>query len=106
MAAVMQPFFRTYRVEVGYAAYYAQCRVVPGRRASHSGPDSPRYMDPGTPGTVRVLSVLRDAIDVTGRLDADTERAIRESCERQAGVRTSSVVIRSEQGELPIEELR
>lgn len=101
-----KPYFATFRVELA-RLYHVECRVTPARPAPHAGPDSPRYMEPGTRGSVRILAVLEDAVwRDPADLRPETRQAIQESCERQAGVHGSVLAIPAGQSELPLEANR
>jgi hypothetical protein len=78
--------FTTLRVRVGAKAYQVEARILPIRHAPHVGADSPRFMDPGAPARVQITRVLLDRLDVTGMLDEDLGRALREAVGRSAGI--------------------
>jgi hypothetical protein len=103
----MKPRFATFRISVGFQYYKVLCRVLPPTKAAHVGADSPRYLEPGKGGTVQLIRVLKDAIDVTDSLDVDLRRTLIERAEMMAGVRRGTPPARHEaQLPLPMEQTR
>ena len=82
--------FPTFQIDVGARRYVVDCRVLPGRAPAHASADSPRFMDPGSPGRVEIMRVRRGGLDVTDALDGDLRQLLRERCARAAGVGRSA----------------
>jgi hypothetical protein len=78
-----KPRFPTCRITNGDDVYYVDLKVLPGRPASRTGPDSPRYLDPGRPTLVSVIRIRRNGIEL-GRNDLFywTRRSIEEAAIR------------------------
>jgi hypothetical protein len=97
----MKPRFTTFRVSVGFQHYNVLCRVLPPTKAAHVGADSPRFLAPGTGGAVQLIRVLKDAVDVTDRIDTDLRRTLIERACLMAGVKRESAAPRPS-GQLPL----
>jgi hypothetical protein len=76
--------YSTFMVDVGARRYLCDCRVHAPRAAAHAGADSPRYMDPGSPGHLELLRVRHSGIDVSP--DADLRLLLQDRCAGMAGV--------------------
>lgn len=87
--------YSTFQVDVGARRYLCDCRVHAPRAAAHAGADSPRYMDPGSPGHLELLRVRRSGIDVS--LDADLRLLLQDRCAGLAGVSRAFVRNREDQ---------
>lgn len=83
----MKARFVSCRVSVGGSDYVAIVRVLPVRAAAKVGADSPRYLDPGAASKVRLVRILRDAIDMTDELTYWTRQAIEREALRMAKAR-------------------
>jgi hypothetical protein len=90
-----KPRRTTLRAVVGGRVYYVSAIVHPRRSASHDGPDSPHYMDPGSPPRLEITRVLRDAIEVFP--DRDLRDVLLTQCSRAAGISETFIVHRPEQ---------
>ena len=76
----------TFAISVGARRYMVDCKVIPPRATPHVGADSPRHLDPGSPGRVEVIRVRRGGLDVTDAIDGDLRLLLRDRCARAAGV--------------------
>ncbi|MCX6035248.1 MAG: hypothetical protein NTV38_09785 [Chloroflexi bacterium] len=83
--------YTTLAISVGARRYVVDCKVIPPRAPAHAGADSPRHLDPGSPGSVEVVRVRKGGFDVTSALDADLRVLLRDRCGRMAGVGRSTV---------------
>jgi hypothetical protein len=97
--------FATFRIDVGYQRYSVLCRVIPGRAAPHVGADSPRFMDPGSAGSVQIIRVLKGSDDVTDALDASLLETLKHRAALAAVVRKPALAAprRDGQGSLGLE---
>lgn len=86
----MKARFSTFRIRVGFQYYAVLCRILPAKASPHVGADSPRYLEPLQGGTIQLIRVLKDAKDVTERIDADLRKALIERACLMAGVRRES----------------
>ena len=84
-------------IDIGARRYLCDCRVIPPRAPAHAGADSPRHLDPGSPGSVEIVRVRRGGLDVTDAVDGDLRLLLRDRCARLAGVGRSAAPRRGEQ---------
>jgi hypothetical protein len=81
---VSKPRYPTFHITFARIAYDVECRVFPPRAEAHVGPDSPRYLDPGSPLRVVIIRILRDRVEMSGNdLLPSTRRAIADLVERE-----------------------
>jgi hypothetical protein len=82
----MRTRWTTFAINVGVRRYLVDVKVTPPRAAPHVSADSPRHLDPGSPGSVEIVRVRRGGFDVTDALDADLRQVLRERCAFAAGI--------------------
>jgi hypothetical protein len=87
--------FPTFRIDVGARRYLVDCKVIPPRAPAHAAAGTPRFLDPGSPGSVEIKRVRERGFVVTP--DPDLRLLLRDRCSRAAGVGRSSVAQRGEQ---------
>lgn len=93
--------FPTFQIDVGARRYIVDVKVIPPRAPAHAVAGSPRFLDPGSPGSVEIIRVKRNGIEVG--VDPDLRLLLRDRCARLAGVGRSSAPSRSEERVLEFE---
>ncbi len=66
--------------------YIAVCLITEAHQAPHVGADHPRYMEPGSPGALKVQNVLWQGIDLTESMSAPTRRKVEAAARKAIGM--------------------
>jgi hypothetical protein len=84
----VKPFYDTLHVVYARISYDVEVRIFPPRAFSKTGPDSPKYLDPGHPLRVQILRILKDRVEQRGGdLMSHARQAITELVELEAAAK-------------------
>ena len=88
----MKPSYLNVQVDFSGARYSVDCRIFPARAPSHDGPDSPRYLDAGSPLRIEILRVRQGGTepDLTPWQSAEIEAEVTRQIASRPAFRASS----------------